>query len=65
VKGRREVFFSEVMDFVDAVVYDRQRLCTGDLIAGPAVVEEIESTTVIGPGEELTVDECLNLVINL
>jgi len=64
-KGEREVYFSEVNGFVDSAVYDRSRLKTGDSFPGPAVVEERESTSIVGPGEELTIDDGLNLVISL
>ena len=35
------------------------------MIAGPALIEEHETTTVVGPGGVLYVDAALNLVINL
>jgi N-methylhydantoinase A/oxoprolinase/acetone carboxylase beta subunit len=37
-------------------VYDRYALGPGARLAGPAIVEERESTTVIGPGAAITVD---------
>jgi len=40
---------------VDAAVFDRDRLGAGDEIVGPAVVEEDEATTYLGPGERAVV----------
>jgi 5-oxoprolinase (ATP-hydrolysing)/N-methylhydantoinase A len=48
---------------VEAAVYDRYALEPGDRIEGPAIVEEREATTVVPPGDRLTVDAHLNLRI--
>jgi 5-oxoprolinase (ATP-hydrolysing)/N-methylhydantoinase A len=61
VKGSRRATFEG--GTFDARVYDRYALVAGDHIAGPAIVEERESTTIIGPGDTITVDGNLNLVI--
>src|SRR5262249_25583285 len=58
-KGARQVWFGD--GFVEAAVYDRYALVPGDTIAGPAIVEEREATTVIPPGDSLRVDDNLNL----
>lgn len=60
-KGTRRAWFGQ--GFVDAAVYDRYRLAPGDEIEGPAIVEEQESTTVVPPGDHLTVDRHFNLCI--
>jgi N-methylhydantoinase A len=44
-------------------VYDRARLGADDRIAGPAIVEQYDSTTVVLPGQALTVDDFGNLLI--
>jgi N-methylhydantoinase A len=49
--------------FLDACVYDRGRLGAGDCFAGPAIVEQYDSTTVVLAGQTLTVDEFGNLLI--
>lgn len=64
-KGTRPVYFREAGDFLTTPVYDRYRLDPGQTIQGPAVVEERESTTVIGPRARLAVDEELNLVVTV
>jgi N-methylhydantoinase A/oxoprolinase/acetone carboxylase beta subunit len=43
-------------------VYDRHRLDPGARLTGPVIVEERESTTVVGPGARLSVDAHRNLV---
>ncbi len=48
----------------DAVIYDRGKLHTGMVVPGPAIVGEMDSTTVILPGYEARVDEIGNLLIN-
>ena len=63
-KGARQVYFPET-GFTDCAVYDRYALRPGDSLNGPAVIEERESTTVIGPDGAATVDACLNLICEL
>jgi 5-oxoprolinase (ATP-hydrolysing) len=55
VAGRRLAFFPET-GTVEVPVLDRNSLRAGQRVSGPAIVEESESTTVIGPGDLLTVD---------
>src|SRR5262249_50353359 len=60
-KGARQAWFGDGL--VDAALYDRSALASGDRIEGPAIVEEREATTVVPPGDRLTVDRHLNLRI--
>jgi 5-oxoprolinase (ATP-hydrolysing)/N-methylhydantoinase A len=53
-KGTRLAYFAGGM--VDAPVYDRYAMAPGARIAGPAMIEEREATTVIGPADSLVVD---------
>ncbi|NMN05396.1 MULTISPECIES: hydantoinase/oxoprolinase family protein [unclassified Novosphingobium] len=48
-----------------AVIYDRARLKAGDVIPGPAIVCEMDSTTLIETGCVGTVDKVGNILINL
>ena len=59
----RSAYWREGRAFQPTPVYDRARLHPGDELAGPAIVEEEESTTVVGSGAHLRVDEHQNLVI--
>ena len=64
MKGQRKVYFPET-GFAPCDVYDRYVLVEGDVIEGPAIIEERESTTVMPPGTQASVDSSLNLIIEL
>jgi N-methylhydantoinase A len=57
LRARRCVFFEDADDFVECPVYDRSRLGAGHVVAGPAVVEQFDSTTLIHPGQSAEVDD--------
>jgi N-methylhydantoinase A len=59
----KPVYFDSAGGFVDTPVFARTRLRRGNEIAGPALIEEHASTTVIAPGDRLIVDAFGNLVI--
>jgi len=61
----RNVYFSEIAGAVPTPVYIRAQLLAGNSFAGPALVEEYASTTVVCPGDMLTVDAFGNLVIEV
>jgi 5-oxoprolinase (ATP-hydrolysing)/N-methylhydantoinase A len=61
LKGTRPAWFAG--SWVETRVYDRYALAAGDEIRGPAIIEEREATTVIAPGDRLTLDSSLNLRI--
>ncbi len=63
-KGERRVWFPQA-GFAPCAVYDRYGLAPGAALAGPAVVEERESTIVIGPDARASVDTYRNLVIDI
>jgi N-methylhydantoinase A len=65
LKGTRPAYFREAGGFVDCPVYDRYRLAPGHRLAGPAIVEERESTAVLGPRARVEVDGALNLAVTL
>ena len=46
----------------EAVIYDRGKLGVGTVVPGPAIVVEMDSTTLILPGHAATVDEVGNLL---
>ncbi|HEX5503441.1 MAG TPA: hydantoinase/oxoprolinase family protein [Thermomicrobiales bacterium] len=64
LKGERPIYLPEAGGFVAVPVYDRYRLAPGATFAGPAVVEERESTAILGGGAA-RVDEYRNLVVRL
>jgi N-methylhydantoinase A/oxoprolinase/acetone carboxylase beta subunit len=49
----------------ETAIYDRASLKSGNVIMGPAIVEQMDSTTVIPPGRSAAVDSFGNLVITL
>ncbi len=59
--GKRKVSFDG--RFRDAPTYRRAELLAGNKVAGPALIEEHASTTVLSPGDRMTVDGWGNLVI--
>jgi N-methylhydantoinase A len=64
-RGKRGVYFAEAGRNVDTPTYDRTKLLAGNRIAGPALIEEYASTTVVHPGDVVTVDAFGDLVIEI
>ncbi|MEE9610473.1 MAG: hydantoinase/oxoprolinase family protein [Desulfatiglandales bacterium] len=65
LKGKRMAYSTTTDNFVEFAVYDRYRLLPGMNIKGPAIIEETEATSIIGPDDSACVDEYLNLVVEL
>jgi len=57
VKGRRPAYSGIVRDFIPHTVYDRYRLFPDARFHGPAIVEERESTVIVGEDASVSVDE--------
>jgi N-methylhydantoinase A/oxoprolinase/acetone carboxylase beta subunit len=62
-KGDRQMYLPERGEFGKVPVYDRYRLRRGMTMQGPAIVEEVESTTVVGAAFTFEVDGSDNLVL--
>lgn len=62
-KGTRVAYFPETGGYTETLIYDRYQLLPGLTFAGPAIVEERESTLIIGPGAHCRVDEEWNLLV--
>jgi N-methylhydantoinase A len=60
VTGSRRVFFD---DWVDTPTYNRPELAPGDVVSGPAIIEEFGSTVPVHPGFAVTVDAYGNLLL--
>jgi N-methylhydantoinase A len=60
--GTRQVYFD---DWTETAIYQRAELPAGCIIAGPAVIEQIDSTTLLIPGSSATVDERHNLICSV
>ena len=65
LKGKRPVYFSELGKYVDAPVYDHYAMRPGVAVAGPAIIEQRESTVVMGPNASASLDEHHNLIMLL
>jgi N-methylhydantoinase A len=65
VTGSRPVLFGDdgAEEWADTPTYDRTRLAPGDVVTGPAVVEEFGSTVPVHPGFTATVDRFGNLLL--
>jgi N-methylhydantoinase A len=64
-KGARLAYFPEMGGMVETPVYDRYRLEPGATLDGPAIVEERESTLIVGPGGQCRVDDQWNLLVEI
>jgi len=63
LKGKRQAYFPEQKQFVECPVYERYRVKPGTTLKGPVIIEERESTTIVGVDSEVYVDDRLNLII--
>jgi N-methylhydantoinase A/oxoprolinase/acetone carboxylase beta subunit len=64
-KGTRPVFMPEAGELVECTVYDRAALRPGATFPGPAIVEEDESTAVIGRDGVAEIDAAGNLLVTI
>jgi N-methylhydantoinase A len=51
--------------FVETAVYDGEKVRPGNLITGPAVIEEPNTNVVVYPGQEAMLDQFLTYVIQV
>ncbi len=65
IVDHRPVDFGEANGLVDTPIFSRERLLAGNRISGPAVVEQVDTTTVIPPGAHAQVDRFGNLLIEI
>ncbi|MEU0467162.1 hydantoinase/oxoprolinase family protein [Amycolatopsis sp. NPDC006131] len=65
IRATREVYLPESGGFTECPVYDRRLLEPGHRIDGPAVVEQMDTTTLLLPGDVAVVDELRNLVVTV
>jgi N-methylhydantoinase A len=63
LKGERPLFDIDVNRFVTAKIYDRAKLLAGDLVAGPAIIDQFDATTVVLAGQTAKVDATATLII--
>ena len=61
--GERKVFFGKEHGTLTTKIYSRDLFEPGYKITGPAIVEQLDTTTVIHPEQEAAVDEYRNIII--
>ncbi|MBV6826497.1 hydantoinase/oxoprolinase family protein [Pseudomonas sp. PD9R] len=59
----REVWIPEAGGFTQCPLYDREKLGPGHAVDGPAIINQMDSTTLVLPGQTARVDSYLNLII--
>jgi N-methylhydantoinase A len=62
---KRKVFFEQNNDYVEASIYRRERLKAGNVINGPAVIEQYDATTVVYPNWMASVDKFGNIALSM
>jgi N-methylhydantoinase A len=62
-RGARAVLFES--GTLDAPVFDRAKLLQRNVIDGPAIIEEVASTTIVEPGDRVTVNEFGHLIMQV
>jgi N-methylhydantoinase A len=63
LKGKRQVYFGN--GYIDTPVYDRYAIEVNKKINGPCIIEEFESTTVVGKDSVVMIDEFKNIIIDM
>jgi N-methylhydantoinase A len=63
VTGEREIFFGKEHGMLNTKIYNRNLLEPEHRIVGPAVIEQMDTTTVIHPEQEAVVDSYRNLIV--
>jgi N-methylhydantoinase A len=62
IKGRRRIHLAPG-DSPNAILYERDQLEIGATLSGPAIIEQLDATTVLPPGWSATVDAYRNLIL--
>ena len=65
MKGIRQVYFEEFKGYGDCKTYDRYLLKANNLIQGPAILEQMDTTIVIPPGQKAVVDRFGNIIMEI
>jgi N-methylhydantoinase A len=62
--GRRDVWFMPDGPSVTPL-YRREHLSAGQVLRGPAIIEQMDTTTLVFPADMVRVDDHLNLVLEV
>lgn len=63
LKERRPVYFQG--GYVDTPIYAREQMRAGQRLSGPAIVEAVDTTVLVSPGQQLAIDEYGNMVMSV
>jgi N-methylhydantoinase A len=61
----RKIYSTLLRDVLEYRVFPRERLRAGDVVEGPAAIEEAGTTTMLEPGDRLQVEDNACLVIDV
>lgn len=61
--GERNIYLKDINNTINCKIYDRELLSPGNMIYGPAIIEQLDSTTIILPNQKGKVDEYYNIII--
>jgi N-methylhydantoinase A len=64
-KKNRKVYFEELRGYVDCPTFERSLLKAGNILTGPAIVEQMDTTIVIPPKQKAKVDKFGNIIIDV
>lgn len=53
----RPVFFEQLQEFQEIPIYSRAKLLAGNVLSGPLIIEQYDTTTVVPPSWEVVVDD--------
>ncbi len=65
IKETRQVYFGESGGFHTTVIYDRDKMPAGATFQGPAIIDQMDTTTVVPPDWRGEVDEHGNIVLRI
>ncbi len=57
LKGKRDVFFEEAGGFISTPIYDGDVMKYGNIVEGPAIIEQVTTTMVVPPGYTIEVGQ--------
>ena len=63
VIGIQKVIFPGFLEGIETKIYQREKLLAGNVFHGPCIVHQMDSTTVVLPGQVVTVTELGDLLI--
>jgi len=61
--GERPVYFRELGGFAPTPIYRREALACGNVVAGPAIIEAVDTTVLLHPDQQARVDGWTNLLL--